>query len=91
MATLLARRVLPERVVIEATQVLNDARGRLREQGGVIEGEGEGQRKKVTGGCCVKCGEPVPVCGMVVCGVKVWSLPLFYYLKIGRASCRERV
>nr|5BJS_B Chain B, Histone-lysine N-methyltransferase EZH2, Polycomb protein SUZ12 [Thermochaetoides thermophila]5KJH_B Chain B, Crystal structure of an active polycomb repressive complex 2 in the stimulated state [Thermochaetoides thermophila DSM 1495]5KJI_B Chain B, Crystal structure of an active polycomb repressive complex 2 in the basal state [Thermochaetoides thermophila DSM 1495]5M5G_B Chain B, Crystal structure of the Chaetomium Thermophilum polycomb repressive complex 2 (PRC2) [Thermochaetoides len=38
VATLLARRVLPERVVIEATQVLNDARGRLREQGGVIEG-----------------------------------------------------
>jgi hypothetical protein len=72
VATLLARRVLPDRVVMEAVGVLNEARAR-RARGEVGEGEDMERhvRGRATGGCCVRCGLPVPVVAMLVCANKV--------------------
>jgi hypothetical protein len=87
VATLLARRVLPDKVVFEAVQVLNEARAR-RARGEVGEGEDMERhvRGRATGGCCVRCGLPVPVVAMVVCANKVCfslSLSLSFLVKVG--------
>lgn len=86
VATLLARRVLPDAAIFEATQLLNDARNRRAAATG---GEQDGKRQededeeagtdgllqpsknKISGGCCNACGEPVPVVTMLVCANKV--------------------
>lgn len=75
VATLLARRVLPDAVILEATQLLNDARAR---RVGDEEAEGEEEetgekpvRNRASGGCCAECGRPVPVPVMLVCANKV--------------------
>jgi hypothetical protein len=77
VATLLARRVLPDRVVMEAVGVLNEARARRGVNGEGGDGDGEERerqgRGRATGGCCVKCGGPVPVVAMLVCANKVCS------------------
>ncbi|KAK4662670.1 hypothetical protein QC763_605630 [Podospora pseudopauciseta] len=73
VSTLLARRVLGENEVIESTALLNEARERKSKAvNGEVSGGGgeEGRKGKRTGGCCVGCGEPVPVSEMVVCGNK---------------------
>lgn len=79
VSTLLARRVLGENEVIESTALLNEARERKSKvvNGEVSGGGGEGRKGKRTGGCCVGCGEPVPVSEMVVCGNKVCFLAIF--------------
>lgn len=68
VATLLARRVLPDSAIFEATQMLNDARAR-RKAG--EEDPPQSEKRKVSGGCCNACGEPVPVPAMLVCANKV--------------------
>ncbi|KAL2116915.1 hypothetical protein VTJ04DRAFT_9083 [Mycothermus thermophilus] len=80
VAILLARRVLPDSAVLEATQLLNDARAR-RAAAGLKEGEEADDRPprtKTTGGCCTKCGEPVPVPSMVVCANKACTNRLYH-------------
>lgn len=78
MAMLIARSVLPEEAIVEATGLLNEARMKAsaRENGtrqGKGEGEGEeaGKKRATTGGCCAACGDPVAVPAMVVCANKV--------------------
>ncbi|KAL1838892.1 hypothetical protein VTJ49DRAFT_2083 [Mycothermus thermophilus] len=80
VAILLARRVLPESAVLEATQLLNDARAR-RAAMGLGEGDEADDRPprtKTTGGCCGRCGEPVPVPSMVVCANKACVNRLYH-------------
>lgn len=71
-STLLARRVLPDAAIFEATQILNDARGRQAE--GDEPAQPTPKKKKPSGGCCTVCGEPVPVPAMLVCANKVCSM-----------------
>jgi hypothetical protein len=82
-ATLLARKVLPDAAVFEATQVLNDAWAR---RVGGEEGEGEAEkpvRNKASGGCCAECGRPVPVPTMLVCANKVcFCLPVLSFWRL---------
>jgi hypothetical protein len=91
-ATLIARKVLPDAVVLEATQLLNDARAR-RAAGGEEDGEGAAEetekpvRNKASGGCCAECGRPVPVPAMLVCANKVcfsssFLVTLFFFLAV---------
>ncbi|KAL2265569.1 hypothetical protein VTJ83DRAFT_6669 [Remersonia thermophila] len=82
VAILLARRVLPEPAVLEATRLLNDARAR-RAALGLGEGEGDDAddrppRTKATGGCCARCGKSVPVPTMVVCANKACANRLYH-------------
>ena len=73
VATLLARRVLPDAVIVEATQLLNDARSRKAAgEGGAEElASATTTRSKASGGCCCACGTPVAVPAMLVCVNKV--------------------
>ena len=84
VSLLLARRVLGDQEVGEATRCLNSARarGKARDTGGYSAGRenGEEKRKKRGAGCCVKCGEVVGVVGMVVCGNKVSFMFLCLWL-----------
>ncbi|KAL2193514.1 hypothetical protein P885DRAFT_72124 [Corynascus similis CBS 632.67] len=93
VATLLARRVLPDAAIFEATQLLNDARNRRAAATG---GEQDGKRQededeeagtdgllqpsknKISGGCCNACGEPVPVVTMLVCANKECEKRLYH-------------
>ncbi|KAL2171649.1 hypothetical protein VTG60DRAFT_2217 [Thermothelomyces hinnuleus] len=88
VATLLARRVLPDAAIFEATQLLNDARSRRAAAGEQnqkdAEDEGEGAdglqppKNRVSGGCCTACGEPVPVVAMLVCANKECEKRLYH-------------
>ncbi len=73
VATLLARRVLPDSVILEATQLLNDAR--TRRAAGEASAEElaptNAARSKASGGCCCACGTPVSVPAMLICTNKV--------------------
>jgi hypothetical protein len=95
VATLLARRVLPDAVIFEATQLLNDARSRRAAMGGedgVLEetaaANSQPGRNKASGGCCTACGGPVPVVAMLVCANKVCFLllPFFHFNDAGEAN-----
>ena len=80
VATLLARRVLPDAVINEATQLLNDARSRKAAgEGGAEElASATTARSKASGSCCCACGTPVSVPAMLVCVNKVSH---FYFLR----------
>jgi hypothetical protein len=85
VATLLARRVLPDSAISEATQILNDARSRQAEAV-----PAQPPKKKVTGGCCTACGEPVPVSAMLVCTNKVRSVSLSSRLSVKTEGADSR-
>jgi hypothetical protein len=81
VATLLARRVLPDAAIFEATQILNDARSRLAAADGQTEQQEPAQqqppRNKASGGCCAACGEPVPAAALLRCANKVCTSVAF--------------
>lgn len=86
-STLVARRVLPDSVIFECTQLLNDARARRAANHEHADEELAQQhvRNKASGGCCCACGEPVPVPAMLVCANKVcfvFFLPLFLSVSV---------
>ncbi|KAK3903367.1 hypothetical protein C8A05DRAFT_14664 [Staphylotrichum tortipilum] len=90
VATLLARRVLPDAVIFEATQLLNDARSQGagpvegdREEGEPMAGVVGAARSKASGGCCAQCGGAVPVPAMLVCVNKECKNRLYH------SSCVE--
>jgi hypothetical protein len=70
VSILLARGVLPDPVIFEATRLLNEARSRQATYG-ADEGPAQPPRNRAAGGCCTACGEPVPVSEMLICGNKV--------------------
>ncbi|KAL2259946.1 hypothetical protein VTK26DRAFT_6202 [Humicola hyalothermophila] len=89
VATLLARNVLPESAIIEATQLLNDARSRRRQHHQHRQSEADpepsssaqqtaNKKKKPTGGCCAVCAEPVAVPAMVICANKECKNRLYH-------------
>ncbi|KAL2018640.1 hypothetical protein VTK56DRAFT_543 [Thermocarpiscus australiensis] len=73
VSTLLARRVLPEAAIFEATQMLNDARSRKTD-----DEPAQSPKKTISGGCCTACGEPVPVPAMLVCANKQCTNRLYH-------------
>ncbi|SPQ27450.1 b480a7fe-3759-45c4-bb03-1b0c72cb2fef [Thermothielavioides terrestris] len=81
VATLLARRVLPDAAIFEATQILNDARSRLAAADGQTEQQEPAQqptRNKASGGCCAACGEPVPAAALLRCANKECKNRLYH-------------
>ncbi|KAK3304444.1 uncharacterized protein B0T15DRAFT_241837 [Chaetomium strumarium] len=83
VSILLARGVLPDTAIFEATRLLNDARSRQAEYG-ADEGPVQPPRNKATGGCCTACGEPVPASEMLICGNKQCKARLYH------ESCVEK-
>jgi hypothetical protein len=73
VAMLLARRILPDTAIFEATQILNDARLRQTE-----EEPAQPPKKKASGGCCTICNEPVAVPAMLICANKVCPVSLHH-------------
>ena len=82
VSTLLARRVLPDSAIAEATQLLNDARSRQTE-----EEPAQPPKKRTSGGCCTVCGEPVPPPAMLICANKVCLIRLAPSRQQGAYSC----
>ncbi|KAK4155234.1 hypothetical protein C8A00DRAFT_13717 [Chaetomidium leptoderma] len=80
VATLLARRVLPDAVIFEATQLLHDAEERRAANQGEQQDEEPAQlvRHKATGDCCAACGVAVPVPAMLVCANKKCDNRLYH-------------
>ncbi|KAH6614521.1 hypothetical protein B0J18DRAFT_389232 [Chaetomium sp. MPI-SDFR-AT-0129] len=94
-ATLLTRRMLPDAVIFEATQLVNDARSKrvaMAETWGVAGDAASRETQtaqaqlpapataanKASGGCCAKCGEPVPMVVMLVCSNKTCGNRLYH-------------
>lgn len=83
VAMLLARRVLADAAVVEATQILNDARSHQAEAE-----PAQPPKKKASGGCCTVCSEPVPVPAMLICANKVCFAGSLWLLERGGADSR---
>lgn len=64
VAMLLARGVIGESVIVEATQRLNEARSQPSKPE-------EPKEEKSTSGGCAECGKPVGIASMLICGHKV--------------------
>lgn len=74
VAMLLARRVIPDAAVVEATQRILEARTALKD---APPPPAEAKVKPKSKAGCGVCGEPVPVSGMLICVNKV-SFPFFF-------------
>ncbi|KAK0740674.1 hypothetical protein B0T18DRAFT_440247 [Schizothecium vesticola] len=84
VAMLLARRVIPDAAVVEATHRILEARAALREAPPPpVEEEGAKVKPKSKAGCGV-CGQPVPVSGMLICVNKRCKTRMFH------AGCVEK-
>ncbi|KAK4239246.1 hypothetical protein C8A03DRAFT_14322 [Achaetomium macrosporum] len=82
VSILLARRVLPDTAIFEATKLLNDARSRQAAHG-ADEEPAQPPRNKATGGCCTACGEPVPAPEMLICADKQCKNRLYHDSCVG--------
>ncbi|KAK5660857.1 hypothetical protein OQA88_12228 [Cercophora sp. LCS_1] len=81
---LLARRVLEESVIVEATQRLNEARAFPRP----VE---EPKEIKSSAGGCTDCGKPVGIADMLICGNKQCEQRLYHGIPHGASLLQPKV